>query len=325
MIRKVEISYRTVVFTALFLLFLWFLIQIRQIILLVYISLILMVALNPLVTRLEKLRIPRPLAILFWYFFFLGILGLILGSFLPSSVEQTRKLLERLPFLFETPGFPRIDQNIVSSQLGSLPEKLLKFIAGLFSNFIGLFVLMVINFYLLIERKKLGRYLLILFGDKNKGQVERIISRIEDQLGSWVRGQIVLCSIVGIMTYIGLRFLGVEFALPLSLVAAILEIVPNIGPMLSAIPAVLVGLSSSAILALAVAALYFLVQQIENYLIVPNVMKRAVNLSPLVVILSLMVGFKVGGILGAVLAVPTVLILRIIVSEIASSKRFQEI
>lgn len=323
--KKIEISHRTIIFTILFLLFLWFLIQIRQILLLIYVSFILMAALNPIITRLEKLRIPRPWAILFCYFLFLGILSLILSSLFPALVVQTRRLFERLPLLSEGLDFAQIDQSAISNQLGSLPEKLLKFIAGLFSNFFALFILMVITFYLLMERKKLGRYLFLLFGDQNKGQAERIINQIETQLGVWVSGQVILCSLVGLMTYTGLRFLGIDFALPLSLLAAILEIVPNIGPVLSAVPAVLIGLATSPLAALAIIALYFLVQQIENYLVVPTVMKRALNLSPLIVILSLMVGFKVGGVLGALLAVPTVLILRVIISELASSKIFQEI
>lgn len=323
--KKVEISHRTIIFTFLFLVFLWFLFQIRQIILLVYISSILMAALNPLVSRLEKFKIPRPGAIILCYLIFFSLFSLILGSLFPPLIEQTRRLLERLPFLFETLDFGQIDQRALSDQLGSLPGQLLKFIAGLFSNFIALFALIVITFYLLIERKKLPFYLLLLFGDKDKSQAKRIIGKIEDQLGTWVRGQAFLCGLVAVMIYIGLRFLGMEFALPLSLLAGVLEIVPNIGPVLSAVPAVLMGLVASPISAIAVAALYFLVQQIENYLIVPNVMKRAVSLSPLIVILSLMLGFKVGGVLGALLAVPTVLILRAIIPEITSSKRFREV
>lgn len=322
--RKVEVSHRTIIFTILFLLFLYLIFQIRQIILLVYISSILMMVLNPLVTRLEK-KIPRSWAILLCYFFFFGILSLILGSLFPPLVEQTRRLLEWLPVFFASLDFAQIDQNALSTQLGSLPEKSLKFVAGLFTNFVALFALMVVTFYLLMERRRLGHYLFVLFGDQNKNQVERIISKIESQLGDWVRGQVILCTVVGVMTYIGLRLLGIEFALPLSLLAAVLEIVPNMGPVLSAIPAVLIGLVASPISALAVAALYFLVQQIENYLIVPNVMKRVVSLSPLIVILSLMIGFKVGGIFGVILAVPTVLILRVIILEVASFQGFQKV
>ena len=110
-------------------------------------------------------------------------------------------------------------------------------------------------------------------------------------------------------------FLAIDFALPLALLAAILEIIPNVGPVLSAVPAVLISLAISPISALAVMALYFLVQQVENYLIVPGVMGRAIHLSPLIIILSLMIGFKIGGLAGALLAIPTVLILRVIGSR----------
>ena len=322
---KVEISHRTIIFAVLFLFFLWFLFQIRQIILFLFISLILMSALNPLVIRLEKRKIPRALSILLIYFLIIGFLGLILGSLVSPLVEQTTRFLEHLPALLQQFSFIQIDQPVIANQLNSVPGKLLKFIISIFSNFIGLFVLMVITFYLLMERKKLGRYLLILFGKENDKQVEGLIDKIESQLGSWVRGQIILCIIVGVMVYIGLRFLGIDFALPLALLAGILEVVPNIGPVLSAFPAVLLSLAVSPVSTLAVIALYFLVQQIENYLIVPSVMRRAVSLSPLIVILSLMVGFKIGGISGAVLALPVVLVIRVFSSEILSSKKFQEI
>lgn len=322
--KKIEISHRTILFVIFLLAFLWFLFQIRQIILLLYVSLILMSALNPIVSRLEKLRLPRPLAILLIYFLFIGVLVSIFGSLLPSFLEQTKRLLERLPFLLTSLDFSQIDQSALSAQLGSLPSRLLKVIGTVFTNFVSLFILLMITFYLLMERKKFGRYLLILFGNQGKEEVERIMVKIEEQLGEWVRGQVVLCSVVGLMTYLGLIFLGIDFALPLALLAAILEILPNIGPVLAAIPAILIGWATSSFHLVAVLALYFAVQQIENYLIVPGLMGKAVHLSPLMVILSLMVGFKIGGILGALLAIPTVLILRVLILEISSSRRFQE-
>lgn len=322
MLKKVEISHKTIIFTVAFLLALWLIFQVRQIIFLVYVSYILMVALNPLVRRLEKIKIPRGAAIIFCYLFFLGSLSLIVSSFLPTVIEQTRRLLEQTrPFLQSLDG--QLNNGAFNNQIALLPEKSFKLLAGIFSNFVGLFILLVITFYLLMERRKLSSYLLILFGKENYQKVEKIIEKIEIQLGGWVRGQTLLCLIVGLMTYIGLWFLGVEFALPLALLAGILEIVPNIGPTLAAVPAVLLGLLTSPVSALAVAALYFLVQQVENYLIVPGIMRRAVHLSPLIVILSLMIAAKIGGLIGVILAVPTVLILRVILLEVTTSKRFR--
>jgi predicted PurR-regulated permease PerM len=131
--------------------------------------------------------------------------------------------------------------------------------------------------------------------------------------------------IIGVMSYIGLRLLGIEFALPLAILAGILEIVPNIGPVLSAIPAILAGLVISPLMGLAVAALYFLVQQLENTLIVPQIMAREIGVRPLVVIISLAIGVELGGFIGVVLAIPFMLLLRITASEFFSSKRLKKL
>jgi predicted PurR-regulated permease PerM len=180
-------------------------------------------------------------------------------------------------------------------------------------------VIAVITFYLLMERKNLNYYLIILFGE-NTLQAKKILKKIEKRLGDWVRGQTLLCGIVGLMVYLGLLFLDIEYALPLALLAGILEVVPNIGPTLSAVPAVFLGFVRSPVLGFAVVALYFLVQQIENSLIVPAVMKKTVGLNPLITILSLMIGLKIAGILGAILAVPIVLTLEVLASEILKQK-----
>ena len=131
-----------------------------------------------------------------------------------------------------------------------------------------------------------------------------------------MRGQLILMLIIGIVSYIGLIFLGVEFAVPLAFLAGLLEVIPTIGPTLSAVPAVIIASGTSPVLALATAALYFVIQQLENQLIVPRVMSKAVGLSPLVVIFALMVGFKIAGIAGAVLSVPAVLLVEILYRDL---------
>ena len=176
---------------------------------------------------------------------------------------------------------------------------------------------MVIVFYMIMERKNLKRYLTFMFGhgDKEK-HAEEFINKLEIKLGSWMRGQLALMLIVGTMSYVGLTFLGVEFAVPLAFIAGLLEIIPNIGPTVAMIPAILVALGTSPLLGLAVFALYFLIQQLENNLIVPKIMSKAVGLSPLVIVVSLLTGFKTAGMAGAVLAVPSVLLLTIIINDL---------
>ncbi len=253
---------------------------------------------------------------------------LMVASVVPPLVEQTSILINRIPIYVQQFEVPGIDPNLFVSQipkLAEIPANILKFSLGFFSNLVAVLAILIITFYLLLERKNLKHHLLILFGEDQEKKAEAFINKAEKQLGSWVRGEIILMTIIGVMTYIGLRFLGIEFALPLALLAGILEIVPNIGPVLAAIPAIIAGLAISSPIGLAVAALYFLIQQLENSLIVPKVMEKAVGVNPLVTILSLAIGFKLGGAVGAIFAVPIILLIQVVASEVFISKRFQNL
>ena len=123
-------------------------------------------------------------------------------------------------------------------------------------------------------------------------------------------------TIIGVLTYLGLIALGIPYALPLAIFAGILEIVPGIGPIVSSIPAILLGFTVSPVMAAAVAALYFLIQQLENNLIVPNIMRRVAGVNPLVTMVSIAIGLKLAGVLGAILAVPIVILFHVAAIEI---------
>ena len=322
---RVEVSHRTIVFAVVFLLFLWFLYSIRAVLLAVLIASILMFALNPLVTFLEKRRLPRPVAILLLFIIILISLSGVIAAIIPPLVDQTKSLIDQFPAIVQSLGGLKIDQRVLSDQLGPIPKNIARIIIGAFSNIIAVFTLLVVTFYLLSERANLHRYLIFLFGnDGTEEKAEEFVNKLEHGIGSWVRGQLTLMALIGLFTYVGLRILGVNYALPLSILAGILEIIPNIGPTVSMIPAVLVALAASPITALATVALFFLVQQFENNIIVPKVMQKAVGVKPLVTIIALMTGVKLAGVLGAILAVPGYLILRIIVEEIYTSDRFRK-
>ena len=328
MAKKIEISHRTIIFTVFFLISLYLLYQIRHILVALFVSLIVMSALTPAVDRLEKLKIPRVLSILVVYFLILGFLGITVAGIVPPLIDQTTTLIVWFPDYVDSLGLPTVDHNIIASQidqLGSIPASLLKIIVTLFSNLLSFFVLAVITFYLLIERKNLNQYLSILFGSGGEERAKRFVDELEGKLGGWVRAQTTLMFIVSLMAYFGLRLLGIDFALPLALLAGVLEIVPNIGPVLSAVPAVLAGLVISPLMGLGVVALYFLIQQIENTLIVPQVMKKKLGLNPLVTILSLAIGFKLAGIAGAVLAIPVMLLVQAVATETFASKKLNQV
>lgn len=328
MTRKIEISHRTIIFTVLFLVLLWLLYQIRQIVVGLFISVVLMAALNPIVDRLERVKIPRALGIFLVYLLILVGFSLLIAGITPPLIDQTTMLISRLPTYIENLGLPLISERVLESQidqLGSIPAGLVKISVSVFTNLLSVLAILVITFYLLLERKHLNRYLHLLFAGDGERKAEGVIEQIERQLGGWVRAELVLMTIIGMMSYVGLRLLGIDFALPLALLAGILEVVPNIGPIISAIPAILAGLAIRPLMALAVGALYFLIQQLENSIIVPQIMAKGVGVNPLVTILALAIGFKLGGVLGAVLAVPLVLLLRILATEVFSTERFKHL
>lgn len=331
MTQKIEISHRTIIFTVLFLISLWFLFQIRYILLLLFIGLLFMSAINPIVERLEKFRIPRSLSVILIYVFILSFLGLLLAGVIPPLVSQTGTLITRIPDYFSSFGFWGLNQSFIDNQinqllsrLGTISADIFRISISIFGNFITFFALFLISFYLLLERKNLDAYLIRLFGSANNERALKIVNKIEKRLGEWVGAQLSLMFIVGMMTYVGLRLLGIDFALPLALLAGLLEIVPNIGPIIASIPAVLAGLIVSPLTGLAAAAVSFLVQQIENQIIVPQIMKKEVGVNPLITIFALMAGLKIGGALGAILAIPFVILIEILLTEVFASEKFKK-
>jgi predicted PurR-regulated permease PerM len=166
----------------------------------------------------------------------------------------------------------------------------------------------------------LNDQLAFIFGEDNKDRVGKIIDQVESNLGSWARGELILMFFVGVIIYIGLLILGIPFALPLAIIAGILEIIPVLGPNIAAIPAVIIGLTISPLMALAVAALCFLVQQIENYFLVPKIMEKSAGVNPIVTLISLTVGYRLMGLTGIILSVPLFLTIKILINEYFDNK-----
>ncbi len=313
---RVEISPRTIIYTISFLVGLWFLVQIRDILFLLFISFLVMTAIHPLVLLLERFRLPRMVSIILIYAILFGFFGVSLVGTIPGLVSQSTKLIQLLPnFVAKIWPYWSSDAATLSQQLAPLGDNIVKFTLSIFSNIVATVTVLVFTFYFLLERRHVEATLAELFGVVAAKRSTDLLRLVERRLGAWVRGELLLMLSIGVFTYIGLTVLHVDFALPLAILAGVLEIVPMIGPIISAIPAVIVALSISPFLALSVGALYFVVQQVENNIIVPMVMRKSVGFPPLVTIISLMVGGRLAGVMGAVLAVPVALTLQVLISE----------
>lgn len=326
---RIEISYKTVIFTVGFLIGLWFLAQIRQILVLVFLSIILLSALLKPVEWLNSRHIPRVIAVLFVYITVITLISAAIGIIVPPLVSQTTDFITKLPQIVSTINksivFYKIPvediSNILTNQLEQIASNVIAISRAIFSSIFAILTIFVFTFYLLLEWKSVVRLIASPFSGKQEKKVIATVVKVENGLGRWVRGQLTLSVIVGVLTYIGLRILGIPFALPLALIAGIFEIVPIIGPIIASIPSILVGLTISPILGLATAALFFIIQQLENNLIVPMVMSKVIGLQPPVVIVALLIGAKLAGIGGAFLAVPIIVVGKIIIKEFLEEDR----
>ena len=153
----------------------------------------------------------------------------------------------------------------------------------------------------------------------------RLITRIQHKLGLWLKGQLILSLIIFGLVFIGLSIIGVEYALLLAFVAGVFEIIPFLGPTLAAIPAAFFGFTQSPVLGLLVIALYVLIQQLENHVIVPKVMSKSVGLNPLIVIVAFLVGAKIGGFIGVLLAVPVATAISVFLSDFFEKRIEKEV
>lgn len=330
---RVEISYKTIIFTAAFIIGLWFLIQILQIIILIFLSIILVSALLKPVEWLTARKIPRVISILIVYILLIGVVSFAVGIIVPPLVSQTSEFVSNLPTIVSKINdflvFNKIPVNdlsrVISDQVNQIAGNIVSITTAIFSSIFVVLTMIVLSFYLLMEWKTFMRLLASPFTGRQEKKVINLVSQIERGLGAWVRGQLTLSLIVGVVTYIGLTVLGIPFALPLALIAGILEIVPLIGPIIAAIPAILVGLTISPLLALAVAALFFIVQQLENHIIVPMVMSKVVGLQPAAVIIAVLAGAQLYGVGGALLAVPIVIVVKIFIKEfLMEDQKFED-
>lgn len=321
---KIEIGHKTILFTFFSFIAIKFFQAISGILISLFISALIATAVYPLVKYFTKFKIPRQLsASLILILIIAGLFGSF-ASLLPMVIAQASSLIQQFPYFIEQLGVYNIDSSVITSQFSTLPSNIFKFAIDTFSSSIFVFTIFVISFYLIMERANIDQHFRTLFGIKAEFY-KKVFSEIEAKLGQWVRAEIFLMIIIGLMSYTGLILIGIDYALPLAIIAGILELIPNIGPTVSAVPAIIVGLATSPIHGILVTILYVLVQQLENSFIVPSIMRKTVDLHPVVTIIALLIGFELGGVILAVLALPIVLVAKLLIMNFYTQKQDSKI
>lgn len=312
--RKIEISHKTIIFTVLFLGSLWFLYNISDIVLQLFVALLLVFILNPLIVKLSKYKIPKAFSILLSYILIFGFLGIAVASILPPLIEQTTNLANNLPNYIQSLNISNyINDEIIKQffvQLGSFPAQIIKTGFSIFGNILSIITVAIFTFYLLLVRDRFDSSIEFLFGKEKTKAITRLINILESRLGGWARGQFLLMFSIGVFSYLGFILLGIPYALPLAMIAGILEIIPYAGPIMAAIPAIILGFSISPFLGFAATGLAILIQQVENYVLVPKIMEKSTGVSPIITLLSLAIGLRLAGIVGMIISIPIVIIIQ---------------
>jgi predicted PurR-regulated permease PerM len=318
--------------------------QVRTVLMLVYVSGLLAIGLAPIVRAVERQKIlpvgtrrfPRWVAILTLYVALLSVLVGVGFAVVPPLVAQAQALSRRIPDLFARAQQFLMDRGLIDHELtmtealqkapsgvlssgGDAVATVIGAVMGLAGGVFGLLTILILTFYMLVESDTIFRRFVRLFPVEQRLRVATVSSDISMKVSAWLGGQLLLGAIIGVTATVGLWLIGVPYFFVLGLIAGIGELIPMVGPLLSAIPAIVVALTVSPGLALATAVFFLAQQQFENHLLVPKLMERQVGVSAVTVIVALLIGGSLLGIVGALLAVPTAAALQVIIDELTEN------
>jgi predicted PurR-regulated permease PerM len=320
----------------------WCAYLVRDVLLLIYVSGLLAIGFSPIVRLIERQKVlpigtrrfPRWLAILILYLFILGTLTGIGFMIVPPLVEQGQQLWSALPGIFDKGQEYLIHKGLLREHLtlreaverapktgsGQAVGTVMSALVGVVGGLFGLLTILILTFYLLVEADNLRDGMLRLFRRGDRVRVAAASRDITVKVSAWLGGQLLLGGIIGGSSAIGLWLLGIPFFYVLALISGVGELIPVVGPFLSAVPAVIVAATVSTNKAIVVIVFFVVQQQLENHILVPKIMARQVGVSAVTVIIALLIGGKLLGIPGAILAVPSAAILQVLFTEFAAER-----
>jgi len=281
-------------------------------------------ALAPMVAWLAR-RVPRLLAIVLVYLVVLLLLAGIGWIIIPQLVNQAREISFRAPALIREMQdlFAQGDRifgvslmDTLLPQVGQFSALLISMPVRIISSLFDILLVLFISVYLLIEAPTIRRFLLSLFPAGYQKRVDGLVMDISQAMGGYVRGTVLTSIAVGFLTYLGLLVIGVDFPLVFGLLAGLLEVIPYLGPLIAAVPILIVALLESPVQGLVALIFLFVLQQFESLVLRPNIMHTQTAVSPLLVILAIIAGSTLGGLLGVIVAIPLAAGLRVVVKEV---------
>lgn len=317
-------------------LLLWAAYLVRHVLLLLYVAALLAIGFSPAVRMIERQklipigtrRLPRWLAILVLYLTFIAVVVGVFVTVVPPLVRQAQDLARALPEMIDRGQTFLIEHHILDHRvtLGeavkqapgatSYVDTVFSAVGNILGGLFGFFTILILTFYLLIDADNLLTGFLQIFPRDRRSRVALACREVTVKVSAWLMGQLVLASVIGISAAIGLWLLGIPYFYVLALIAGVGEMIPMVGPLLAALPAIAVAFTVGPMSGLWVSVFYIAQQQFENHVLVPKIMERQVGVSAVGVIVALLIGGSLLGIMGAILAVPTAAILQVVVQEL---------
>ncbi len=321
----VDISIASLIKIVIFAFSLWVLYLVRETIILLFIVVIITIALEPFVERLEKDGVPRGFSVIILYLALLAVIGVMVYFIVPPVANQIKELTINFPYYASRISeidlsyiFPLSDiLEDLSSQLSGAAASVVTTLVSIFGGVASAIVVFALTYYSLVEKEVVRKLITLVIPVAQKDRLYNTIQKVSEKLGNWLRGQLILMITIGILYGVILSALGIKYALTLALLAALMEIVPVVGPIIAALAAIFVAFTSGVAIwkILLMVVLFIAIQQLENHVLVPKIMQKAVGLSPIIVIIAILVGGKLFGIGGAILAVPVAAGIQVFLAE----------
>lgn len=340
--QKIEISTGLIIRTVLVLLSIWFLFIIRDILAIFFVSIVVVAGIEPAINWMQKKKIPRSVGVLIIYLLLLVTVSFLVyllispiqsqfADFtrdLPQYLERIEKPFEELSTGLKGSSFNFENENItkrIEENVSGFVENIFSTTRGIFSGFISAIIVLTLAFYMSVKEDSFKKFISLVIPKRHQKYSISLMERVKARVGRWMQGQLFLMFIVFLLNFLGLWLIGLPHPLILAVFAGVLEVVPYVGPIAAAIPGVILGFLISPLAGMLAILVYFIVQQLENHIIAPQVMKKAVGLNPIAVILALLVGIKLGGILGAILAIPIATAISIFWGDVMKIKEKEEL
>ncbi|MBU2523672.1 AI-2E family transporter [Patescibacteria group bacterium] len=329
-----------------------FVVEINGIILVFFVALLFSAAIDPLIDRMEALKIPRGVGVILIYIVILALIWLVVISFVPLVADQVGELANRAQSLIqnlvndESDTYPlianfksslkgfldQIDTETIitnastslsklSDGLGGIAGNVWRAIKIVFNSVFYFLIVLFLTYFMAVDSQAIEDFIKKLFPSRHGKYIADKSIAIKEKIGFWLRGQVLLMLAVGLLTYVGLKIIGVQYTATLALVAGITELIPVAGPIAAFLIALPVAANQSGWLVFWLLGVFVIVQQIESNILVPIIMKKTIGLNPIVITFAMLVGYQFLNILGVIMAIPVAATANIFIKDYLAKEK----